>query len=299
MNFPIPWKVFKNAFLEFNQNEPIRMAGAVSFFTTFALPALMLIMIQILGIIFDQDHVSEALSGTLEGIIGQKSTHQVNLTLEAFLQKAETLFISIFGFLFLLFVATTLFKVINGSINQIWKIRVNRKISIKTIMVNRLKSALIILVTGILFMAGIFAETAQAFLGEILQENQPEIAGILNPSLNILISLIVVTAWFAVLFRYLPDGKPEWKVAIIGALVTGVLFNAGKFILRILLVQGNIGEFYGAAGSFVLLLLFVFYSSLILFYGAAFTKIWAEYKGMPIQANPYAFQYRIEVEDRG
>lgn len=297
MHFPIPWKVFKAAFLEFNQNEPIRMAGAVSFFTTFALPALLLIMIQFLGLIFDYDHVSDALSGTLEGIIGQKSTNQVNLTLEAFLKTASNLFISIFGFLFMLFIATTLFKVINGSINQIWKIRVRKKINLKTILRNRLKSFIIIIITGVLFMAGIFAETAHAFLGEILLDNQPEIAGILNPSINILISLIVVTSWFAVLFRYLPDGRPEWRIVWVGALITGVLFNTGKFILRILLIQGNIGSFYGASGSFVLLLLFVFYSSLILFYGAAFTKAWAEYKNLPITVNDYAVQYRIQEEE--
>lgn len=297
MNFPIPWIVFKKSFIEFNNNEPVRMAGAVSFFTTFALPAVLLILIQILGLLFDPELISNALSKTLEGIIGIKSTRQVNHTLEAFLKTASNPYISIFGFLFLLFVATTLFKVINNSINQIWKIKVNNKINLSTILKKRLQSTIIIIITGVLFLAGMLAEAIQAFLGEILMELHPNIVKVFNPALSVIISLVVVTAWFTVLFRFLPDAKPAWSIVLVGALITGVLFNAGKVLLRILLIQGDISNFYGASGSVILLLLFVFYSSLILFFGAAFTKVWAEYKQLPIAPNSYAVQYKIqEVE---
>ncbi len=295
--FPIPFNVFRQAAKELSANDPLRMAGAMSFFTTFALPAVIIIIIQALGLVFNEQRISNQLFEKLEGVIGERSVTQVSETLSGFTEIADNIYITIIGSLFLFFVATTLFKVIKSSINQIWKIKVDRRRNVWRRLQNRLLSFLVILITGILFLAGILAETAQAFLGDLIAGMFPEVAAVLQNTLSIVVSLLIVTIWFAVLFRYLPDGRPDWNIALVGALITGVLFNSGKVLLRVLLLQGNISTIYGAGGSLVLLLLFVFYSSLILFYGAAFTKIWAEYKETPIQPLPHAISYRQQHID--
>jgi membrane protein len=106
--------------------------------------------------------------------------------------------------------------------------------------------------------------------------------------------VIVVAAWFILLFRYLADARPPWKVAILGGCLTGVLFTLGKALLSYLMLRSNIGSIYGASGSLVLLLLFVFYSSFILYYGASFIKVYSEVKGKPLIPDAHAFQYELQ-----
>ena len=150
-----------------------------------------------------------------------------------------------------------------------------------------------ILIAGLLFMIGIMAETAQAFIGNYIFEFSPLLSAYFNTALNYIISVFIVTLWFAILFRFLPDGRPDWHIALAGGFVTAILFNAGKLLLRLLLSYSNINTVYGTSAAIVLLLLFVFYSSLILYYGAAFTKIWALFKGHPIQPLHHAVSYKV------
>lgn len=96
-------------------------------------------------------------------------------------------------------------------------------------------------------------------------------------------SIIIVAAWFIILFRFLADGRPTWKAAVLGGLLTGILFTAGRFVLRSLLIEGNVGKLYGASGSFVLVLLFVFYTSFIIYYGACFIAVYSHKQGWPIK----------------
>lgn len=290
-------RILRDAFQELTKNDPLRMAGATAFFTTFALPPILIILLQVLGLVFDPTKISQQLFERLAGIIGQQSMRQVVDTLTALRKVAQNWYVTIGGFLFLVFISTTLFKVIKGSLNQLWRIKAVKKRSLIASLRSRLQSILIILVAGILFVAGLLAAGAQAFLGKYLYQVSPLLTSYFNSVLNHLLSIIIVTLWFAIVFRFLPDGRPEWKVAITGALVTSLLFTGGKLVLRWLLSHSNINTLYGASGSIVLLLLFVFYSSLILYYGAAFTKIWGTYQDKPIRPLPHARQYKLDDAD--
>lgn len=292
--------LLRQAFVELSKNDPLRLAGATAFFTTFALPPILVILIQMLGLIFDPRNISQQLFATLTDMVGRESVQQLIDTLIAFRQLAQNWLITIGGFIFLLFVATTLFKVIKGSINQIWKIRVVQRRGVWVSLKTRVKSVAVILGAGILFAIGLMGEAAQAYLGQYIFEVSPLLAGYFNSVLNHLLSVLVVTLWFAIVFRFLPDAQPAWKVVLVGALLTSVLFNIGKLVLRFLLTYSNVNTVYGTSGSIVLLLLFVFYSSLILYYGATFTKLWAQHHHMPIRPRPYAMHYHlteIDVED--
>lgn len=293
-------KLMQEALRELLGNDPLRMAGATAFFTTFALPPILLINIQVLSLFFNRRTISRKLFQNLSGMVGRESVHQVVQIISAVRKMAQNWWITVGGFIFLLFVATTLFKVIISSVNQIWNIKMIKRQGFLRTLNNRLHAVVVILIAGLLFVLSLMAEGLQAMLGKYLSELSPMAAGYFRSAGSYLVSILIVTVWFAVMFRYLPDGRPQWSVAWVGALMTSVLFNIGKLILHWLLLSSNITTVYGASGSIVLLLLFVFYCSLILYYGSAFTKVWALWIGKPIRPLPHAIYYKlaeVQVED--
>ncbi len=294
---PVLTRLLKDAFTEFRSNDPLRLAGATAFFTTFALPPILMILILALGSIFNRRMISRQLFTRLEGMLGEGAVDQLINTLRGFRDLAQNRILTVGILIFLIFVATTLFKVINSSINQIWKIRVEAKRNVGQRLKARMQSVLVILFTGVLFLSSLLGDAVQAFLGKYVNQLWPEIGPYFNGALNYIISVIIVTLWFVALFRYLPDARISWRSAFVGGLLTSILFNLGKLVLGYLLLSGNIGSLYGASGSLVLLLLFVFYSSFILYFGAAFTKVWALNHKDPIKPLSYAIHYKqVEVE---
>ncbi|GAC1489382.1 MAG: YihY/virulence factor BrkB family protein [Flavisolibacter sp.] len=291
-------KLFKKSYRELMKNDPLRMAGATAFFTTFALPPILVILTQALGLIFDPKKISRQLFKDLSRIIGRESMAQVIETLTGFKKLGHNWYVQVAGFIFLVFVATTLFLIIKQSMNQLWKIKIHKKESLATQLKSRILSIFIILCAGGLFIAGLVGEGVSRFLGEYILQFSPLFGYYFSGTIHFILSLIIVTIWFSVLFRYLPNGRPNWKVALTGALVTGVLFSVGKLVLRALLNYSNINLIYRTSGSIVLLLLFVFYCSFILYYGAVFTKLWGEYCKQPIRPLPNSVHYRLaEVKE--
>lgn len=290
------FQLFPASLSEFLKNDPLRMAGATAFFTTFALPPILVILIQVLGLIFKPQNIRSQLFLKLSGIIGSETVDQIVKILNAFRELAQNRLATIAGFIFLLFVATTLFKVIKSSINQLWKIRRQDKEDFLEGLKARLHSVAVIIIAGILFVISLTGEGVQAFLSQELSALSPTLTFYFNSFLNYSISILTVTAWFSVVFRYLPDSRITWKSALTGGFITSILFNLGKIILHWLLQYNNITTIYGASASIVLLLLFVFYSSLILYYGASFTKTYIEYKGESIKTLHHSAHYTISIE---
>jgi membrane protein len=290
----------QKALKELLKNDPLRMAGATAFFTTFALPPILVILIQSLKLFLDARTIRVELFKSLSAIVGPETVHQTVDVLQGLRKLAQNWYITIGGFIFLLFVATTLFKVIKSSVNELWRIRPQRKQGVWKSLQGRVQSLLVILLAGVLFVIGLLSEGARAFIGNYIFEFSPLLSAYFSSFLNHFVSVIIVMLWFVMVFRYLPDGRPQWKIAFMGGFVTSLLFTLGKIILHWLLTYSNINTLYGTSASIVLLLLFVFYSSLILYYGAAFTKVWGTYKGKPILPLPYASHYRlIEAEVEG
>ncbi|TWF35850.1 membrane protein [Chitinophaga polysaccharea] len=284
---------FKDAYQSLQANDPLRMAGATAFFTTFALPAILIIIIQLLRVIFRIQHPGKRLMAQLEGIFGVETTEAILQTLRAFRSIAQNWIIAIAGFLFLLFVATTLFKIIKSSLNELWRVRPSQKVGFGRMMLSRLKGALVIVFAGILFIIDLVAETARAFLGKYIDEYIPALGVYYNSALNYVISVLVVMIWFFLVFYFLPDGRPRWRVGLTGAFVTSILFNIGKAVLKVMLTYSSINSIYGASASMVLLLLFMFYSSLIFYYGACFTDAWGSRTARPVVPLHYANRYAL------
>lgn len=283
----------RKAFILFQKNDPLRLAGATAFFTNFALPPILIILIRLFGMFTDRRMFVTHLFERLSNILDEDSIKQIRLTLRNIRGIDQAWYVTLFSFVFFLFVATTLFNVIKNSLEQIWNIGYKHKKGLVNTLKSRAISVTIILFAGILFFIGLLADSVQAFIGSYLKNNSPSFNLVLTSILNQTIFVIIVTTWFTMLFRFLTNGRPTWKAAISGGLLTGCLFTAGKYILRILLPLSNISNIYGSAGSIIVIMLFVFYSSLIFYFGASFIKALSVQRETPIIPKNGAFAYEL------
>ncbi|KLT66553.1 YihY/virulence factor BrkB family protein [Pedobacter sp. BMA] len=287
----------KNAFGLFQKNDPLRLAGATAFFTNFALPPILIILIRLFGMFTDRRLLVTHIFERLANILDQDSIQQIRSTLRNIRGIDQAWYVTLLSFIFFLFVATTLFNVIKNSLEQIWNIGHKDKKGIINTLKSRAISVTIILLAGILFFFGLLADSVQAFIGSYLKSNSPSFELVLTSVINQLVFIFIVTTWFTMLFRFLTNGRPTWRAAISGGLLTGCLFTAGKYILRILLPLSNISNIYGSAGSIIVIMLFVFYSSLIFYFGASFIKALSVQSATPIIPKNGSFAYELtEVE---
>ncbi|MEP6676669.1 MAG: YihY/virulence factor BrkB family protein [Ferruginibacter sp.] len=260
------------------KNDPLRMAGATAFFTTFALPPIVFLLAQLFGFFFTPRMIGSGLIDNLANNLGAEGADQVRNVIRSIRGFSNSWYVLLLGGVFLFFVATTLFTVIKNSFNQIWKTDRKENRSVTGTILGRLKSFAVILLVGILFLANLLFKSLETMGGNYIETFRLS-SFYFKLIFSELTSIIIVSAWFIILFRFNSDGRPRWKAAMVGGLLTGILFSIGRYIMRILLINGNVGGLYGASGSFVLVLLFVFYTSFILYYGACFIKVYSEKLG--------------------
>lgn len=287
----------KQAFELFQKNDPLRLAGATAFFTNFALPPILIILIRGFGMFTDRKLLVTHIFERLANILDEESINQIRLTLRNIRGVDQAWYITLLSFIFFLFVATTLFNVIKNSLEQIWNIGYKEKKGIITTLKSRAISVIIILLAGLLFFLGLLADSVQAIIGAYLKTNTPSFELVLTSIINQIVFVIIVTTWFTILFRFLTNGRPTWRAAISGGLLTGCLFTAGKYILRILLPLSNISSIYGSAGSIIVIMLFVFYSSLIFYFGASYIKALSIGRETPIIPKNGSFEYELTEID--
>jgi len=285
---------FRTAFKLFQKNDPLRLAGATAFFTNFALPPILLILIRLFGFFFDRKILVTKIFERLSELLDERSTAQIRQTLRNIRGIDHQWYATLVSFIFFLFVATTLFTVIKNSMDQIWSIGIKEHSSFLFKLKIRGRSMVIILLAGLLFFVGLLTDSIQSIISTYLNNNAPTFGRVLLSILNQILFIAIVTTWFTVLFRFLTSGRPTWKSSIRGGILTGILFTLGKFILRFALPLSNIGNIYGASGSIVLIMLFVFYSSFIFYFGACFVKVLSDAKDTPIRPIKGAFSYEIK-----
>ena len=293
-NIVVLGRLLRKSFAETKRNDPLRLAGATAFFTTFALPPIFIILFQLFSLFLNKRLVATEMMQILTDTLGKASALQIRQTTRGFRTLASNWFLTAGGFLFLVFVSTTLFSVIKNSLNDIWDIGVKDKPGILFKLKLRARSLFIIIVAGLLFLASIFLDGFQILSGQYLAKIWPTAGPYFKSALNEIVSTIVITFWFIILFRYQADGRPSWKVSIVGGLMTGVLFSIGKSLLSYFIRHSNISTLYGASGSIVLILLFVFYSAFILYFGAGFIKVYAESIGQPIKLVHKSYRYQLK-----
>jgi len=265
-------RVIQSAWQLFRQNDPLRMAAATSFFVSFALPPILFILIVIFSFLGDPKTVRRDLFNQLSVGLDKNMAAQVRDVVRNIHRLPLNPGMRIGGFIFLLFVATTLFEIVKNSINQLWKIRLKEKESAGNLLLDRVRSVGIILLAGVLFTIVLLGDVSGWMLP--LQ---------VNAFLYRLVMLLAVIVWFFVLLKYLSYGRPPTKIAWLGACLTGLLFTAGQLVLHRLLNFENMKIIYGATTSLALLLLFVFYCSFIFYFGACLTWALGQESGRPVQ----------------
>ncbi|RYZ36386.1 MAG: YihY/virulence factor BrkB family protein [Sphingobacteriales bacterium] len=289
--------LLKRSFLELRKNDPLRLAGATAFFTTFALPPILIILFQLFSLFLSRKLVGSQMMQLLSSTLGTGGAAQIRETTRGFRMLATNWYIAVFLCVFLVFVATTLFVVIKNTLNDIWQVKVKDRPGIAFGLKNRARSFGAILLAGLLFLATIVMDSFEVFAGNYLDKIWPNGGQFFTGAMNEILGAVVVSTWFAILFRYLANAHPSWRVSLMGGILTGILFSAGKSLLSYIMRHSNLDNLYGASASIVLILLFVFYSSFILYFGACFIKVYAKEIQQPLKTARKAYRYNLSESE--
>lgn len=293
------WKITRLSFSEFFSRNILKLSGSLAFFTIFSLPGLLIIIIWVSDLFYGRDVVEGSVYSQIESFVG----HTAALDIQATIRNATTStggnFATIVGLIALTFGATSVFNEIQDSINNIWRLKTKPKkgFGILKLIFDRLLSFSMIITLGFILLVSLVINGGMDFLLDNLMVKYPQLTVVLVYILNIVISYFITAFIFAAIFKVLPDAKIKWRHVWIGAFVTAFLFMLGRFLISYYLGHNRMTSAYGAAGSIIVILMWVYYSSMILYFGAAFTHVYVKFKGQRIYPNSYAvWVQQIEVE---
>ena len=258
---------------EWLDDKAFRMAAALSFYSLMSLAPFVLIITALAGFIFGSQAATGQLVTSIGDHVGDQAADLIqSLILNAYVPESGII-TAVIGLFIFIWAALAVFVEIRDSLNTIWGIEVKPGKGLWGFITGRLFSLLILLLIGLLFIlsliVGILLNMADAFLVDLFGEIIP-----LFQWIDFILSFAIVTLLFAILIKYLPSVKIEWRYILTGAIIMSVLFNLGKFIIGYYLSKSNYSSVYGAAGSLVILLFWIYYSSLIFFFGAELTQVY-------------------------
>jgi membrane protein len=269
--------VFITAGKDWADDKAPRLAAALSYYTAFSLPPLLVLLVGIAGIIYGADVVRDRIVDQIAGLVGADSARLLGEAIAEAQQTTGTGGAVVIGFGVLLFGAAGVFGQLQDALNTIWEVKPKKDGGIGKFLRSRLLSMAAVLGAGFLLLVSLAVSAAVGALVDMagrIQAVAPFLA-----VLDLLISLVVITALFALIFKYLPDIEIAWRDVWVGAGITALLFVAGKFGIGLNLGTSEVGSAYGAAGSLIVILVWIYYSALILFFGAELTQAWAINRG--------------------
>lgn len=289
------FKLLSGAFNGFLDDKGLKLSAALAYYTVFSLAPLLLLMISFVGLILGKDavHNNKIFDG-INGMVGTQAAKQIQDMIKNAELSGKTTSAVVIASLVLLLGATTIFVEIQESINIIWKVKAKPKRGWLKLLQDRLLSSSLIVALGFLMIVSLVINGLVAALGGILTRFLPDITVLLINGINIVISFVVITVLFGVIFKVLPDVKIGWKDVRSGALFTAVLFMIGRFLIGFYISTTGTGSTYGAAGSLIVILVWVYYTAAILYFGAEFTQVYAEHNGVKIAPADYA----VHVEQK-
>ena len=282
------WQALKEAFKGFSADKVMKLSGSLAYYTVFSLGPLLIVLIYIAGMFLGQEAAQGAVYDQVQKFIGHDGALQLQEIIKnaAIDDKGGVAFI--IGIVVLLIGATTVFGEIQDSINSIWGLKASPKAGWIKLVLTRILSFGMISSLGFLLLVSMGATALVEALGKQLQTIFPDVAVVIFYIINLLLTLFVTTILFAIIFKFLPDAKIKWRDVWIGAIATSVFFLIGKFAISIYISKSEIGSTYGAAGSLVVILVWIYYSAMILYLGAEFTKAYMVKFSGRIEPNEYA-----------
>lgn len=291
------WEVLKNSFSGFSDDKVTKLGASLAYYTVFSMGPLMIVIISLCSIFLGREAVEGEIYQQLNGFVGKETALQLQDIIKKAAVSGKTTIAAVVGIGTLIVGATSVFAEIQDSINTIWGLRAKPKKGWLKLIQNRFLSFSVIISLAFVLLVSLAVTSVIDGVSDRLQARFPDVTIVVFYVVNQLITFTVISLIFGVIFKVLPDAKIKWKDVRSGAMVTAVLFMIGKFAISFYINQSNVGGTYGTAGSLVVLLLWAYYSSMILYFGAEFTKAYAVKYGSAIHPNDYAVTIKeVEVE---
>jgi len=289
------WELLSTTLRQWWNDDPFRLASSLAFYTVFSLAPILLITVGLASIIFSEQEAKRLVIEQIELMTGSDGAHvagQVLANLGEIGRSARAIFV---GITTVLIGSTAVFVNLQSALNSIWRVKTAPGTSrLKGLVRDRLRSFGIVLAVGFLLLVSMGFSALVSGMHEIMLQRTQAFPWIWQFS-NTAISFIITTLLFAMIYKYLPDVRIKWDDVLIGATITAGLFSVGKFMIGLYLGRTAIGSTYGAAGSFVVLLIWIYYSALICFLGAEFTQVYARRYGSRIRPEPHAVRVDSDV----
>lgn len=287
--------LLKEAVKEFSADNVVKLSASLAYYTVFSIGPLLLVIISLTGLFFEQATITGSIYAQMQSLIGKQGADQLLAIIRQMQQQNDAAKYSIVGFVILVFGATTVFADIQDSINYIWGIKAKPKRGWLKFIKNRVLSFSLIIGIGFLLIVSLLVNSlADLLTNQLLRFFTDDIV-IVFKAVNLLVLFVLITFLFSVVYKVLPDARISWKDARIGATFTGILFIIGKFLIGFYLGSSNMANTYGAAAAIIIILSWVYYTSIILYFGAEFTKVYALQIGKGI--HPYDTAVFIEKRE--
>jgi len=294
------WGIIKSSAHDFVTCRITRMSAALAYYTVFSLAPMLILIISLSAVFYGRDAIEGSVYGEIRSFVGDDAALQIQELIKNATVAKGNAFASGASIIALIIGATGVFGEIQDSINFIWGLKAKPQQGFLKILLNRLMSFSIIVSLSFILLVSLMVNTILDLISGQLIKLFPGIAVYTAYTINFLLTFLITMFLFGTIFKVLPDAKIKWKDVFTGAITTAALFMFGKFAITFYLGTRNIGNTYGASGSIVIILLWVYYSAIILYFGAAFTKHYAQFKGRRIYPSNYAvWTEHIEKEKSG
>jgi membrane protein len=287
MRAPLMLRMFRAALKGWWDDNVPRLGASLAFYTLFAIAPVLLVAIAVAGAVFGGDAVRGHIVNQIDGLVGRDGARAVQSLLQGASQPRENLIASVVGGVTFILTSTGAFLELQTALNTIWRVKPVPGLNLKAFLMDRLRSFGLVISMGFLLMVSLAVSAALAALAGWLQQWAPGMPVFLAV-FDLVLSVAVFTALFAILYRFLPDVKLAWRDVTTGAFVTALLFTIGKQLIGLYLGQGSTASSYGAAGSVMVLLLWVYYASQIVLLGAEFTRVYTRREGSKPEPETFA-----------
>jgi len=284
------WRIISRSFSDFFSANVLKLSSSLAFSTIFSLPGLLIIIIWFTNVFYGREVVEGTIYKQVTELVGADAAASIQSAMHASLFNGTGKLATIIGFGSLIIGATAVFGEIQDSINLIWKLKAKPRKGKGWLhlIITRLLSFSIIVSFGFILLVSLIINGVMDLLINRLMQQFPDLTVIVVYVVDLLLSFFITSFVFGIIFKVLPDAKVEWKHVRVGAFTTAFFFMAGKFLISYYLGHSTMTTAYGAAGSIIVVLLWVYYSSMILYFGAAFTREYAIEMGSRIYPNKYA-----------
>ena len=277
INFKNTGKLFKVAFKEWWTKDPFKESAVIAFYAIFSLPGLLVVIITIAGYFFGADVVNNHLASQISSAMGADTAKQVLEMVKTTGESKNSIWATIIGVITILVGATGVFAQFQKALNIIWEVKANKsKSGIWSLIRARLFSFGLLVAIAFIMMVSFIVTTILVAIGDWLSGHFSDSLLVIIQILDFIFSRLIIALLFAIMFKFFPDAKVKWNHVWLGSIVTALLFFLGMYGMSLYFGKADPGSVYGAAGSIILILLWASYSSMIVFYGAEFTRVYAE-----------------------